>query len=459
MASVVSARHREHIRRGNAKRLDSHCTAPSERKAPVDARRLKAHDLADRARITVNDGCYTVPSQSGNGSYTVILDESGALCDCPDFELRGQPGKPCKHIMACRLYRDRQARGAEQDTENIRPSAKVPRKTYGQKWDLYNAAQCNEGLHFGELLADLCQTIEEPARTGRGRKPVPLADQVYAAVLKVYSLFSARRFMDDLRPAIERGHISREMCFNSVLKALENPDLSPILERLIQVSSLPMRVVETTFAPDSSGFCTSKFIRWYDVKYGVTRDKAVWVKAHLMTGVKTNIVTAVFIGDKDDADSPQFPKLLEDTAKGFVVKEVDADKAYTTAEHFEALDRLNGTLYAPFKSNATGAAGGIFQKMYHKFMAEREDFLKHYHQRSNVESTFSAIKRKFGDNIRSKTDVAMKNEALCKILAHNICVCIMEWYTLGIEPFFGNEEPEEESPRVLRFPGQTAACT
>src|SRR5207249_9650535 len=97
------------------------------------------------------------------------------------------------------------------------------------------------------------------------------------------------------------------------------------------------------------------------------------------------------------------------------VKEIDADKAYTTVDNFNAVDAVGGTLYAPFKTNMTGAAGGIFEKMYHYFVYKREEFLNHYHQRSNVESTFSAIKRKFGDSVRSKTDTAMTNEVLCKI--------------------------------------------
>src|SRR5207245_659028 len=101
---------------------------------------------------------------------------------------------------------------------------------------------------------------------------------------------------------------------------------TPILHQLIRQSSLPMRTVETTFAPDSSGFCTSRFTRWFDVKYGVTREKAEWVKVHLMTGTKTNIVTAVEILDKDAADSPQLPKLLNTTAAAFTIGEVDADK-------------------------------------------------------------------------------------------------------------------------------------
>jgi hypothetical protein len=42
----------------------------------------------------------------------------------------------------------------------------------------------------------------------------------------------------------------------------------------------------------------------------------------------------------------------------------------------------------------------------------------------------------FGDAVRSKTDTAMVNEALCKLLAHNLCVLIQEEHELGIESVF-----------------------
>jgi len=48
------------------------------------------------------------------------------------------------------------------------------------------------------------------------------------------------------------------------------------------------------------------------------------------------------------------------------------------------------------------------------------------------------IKRKFGDSLRSKGDIAMTNEALCKILCHNLVVLIHEMYELGIDPTFWN---------------------
>jgi len=48
------------------------------------------------------------------------------------------------------------------------------------------------------------------------------------------------------------------------------------------------------------------------------------------------------------------------------------------------------------------------------------------------------MKREFDDGLRSKTDVAMINETLCKILCHNLVVLIHETRELGIEPVFWN---------------------
>lgn len=46
------------------------------------------------------------------------------------------------------------------------------------------------------------------------------------------------------------------------------------------------------------------------------------------------------------------------------------------------------------------------------------------------------MKRKFGDSLRSKTDTAMTNETLCKVLCHNLVVLIHAMYELGIDPMF-----------------------
>ena len=45
------------------------------------------------------------------------------------------------------------------------------------------------------------------------------------------------------------------------------------------------------------------------------------------------------------------------------------------------------------------------------------------------------------------TNVAMTNEVLRKILAHNICCLIQEQHELGIDPVFWPEESEKARRR------------
>ena len=74
--------------------------------------------------------------------------------------------------------------------------------------------------------------------------------------------------------------------------------------------------------------------------------------------------------------------------------------------------------------------------MYHYFSFNQEDFMKRYHKRSNVETRFHMIKSKFGDALRGRTKTAQINEALCKVLCHNICCLIQSMYGLSLKPKF-----------------------
>ena len=190
-------------------------------------------------------------------------------------------------------------------------------------------------------------------------------------------------------------------------------------------SSLPLKSVESDFAVDSTGFATSRFRRWFDIKYGKFVKEHDWVKVHFICGVKTNVVTAVEIRDKDAADSPKFAPLFKKTTEQFTVKECSADKAYSSKEN-----------------NRVGGRSG--RCPIHHLQEERdrrcrrrlrEDVSLLQLEPRRIPSAVitsgrtsnrpsNMIKAKFGDSVRSKTNVAMKNEALCKILCHNICCLI-----------------------------------
>jgi len=408
----------------------------------MDVREQRGKEIAASGvvRKTAKDLIWQVPAQSRNGYYRVDLAGENPVCDCPDFELRN---KACKHIFAVAytVVSEQNPDGSTTVTETVVVTA-TKRKTYPQNWKAYNAAQTNEQDKFQALLRDLCKGVPSPEHKN-GRPPLPLSDAIFNIVYKTYSTISQRRFMSDLREAHGRGHIAKLPHFNSISNYLENEKLTPILRNLIMQSSLPLKSVEVDFAVDSSGFTTSRFTRWFDVKYGKPRAEHHWVKVHLMCGVKTNIVTAVEVGEPFSGDSPFFPPMVKTTAQNFAIAEVSADKAYDSIKCVESVVETKGQPYIALRATATGGVGGAYREMFHYFQFKRDEFLAHYHKRSNVESTFSMIKRKFGDFLRSKTDIAMTNETLCKILAHNIVVLIHEMHELGIDRVFW-QEPDKQ---------------
>ncbi|HYX29844.1 MAG TPA: transposase [Pyrinomonadaceae bacterium] len=406
----------------------------------MDNREQKGLQIAATKKLTRRGNKWFVPSESSPRaeSYEVNPDPRNPECNCPDHEFRQLK---CKHIFAVEftIKREQTSDGATIETRTL----KVTRQTYPQNWPAYNAAQVTEKADFQSLLYELCRAVTEPEQR-RGRPRLSLADIIFSSTFKIYSTVSGRRFSTDLKEAKDKAYLTRLPHYNSVFRYLEADALTPYLYELITTSSLPLKSIESDFAVDSSGFSTGQFMRWIDVKYGKEEDRRMWLKVHLMCGVKTNIVTSVEVSDGYAHDYHYFKGLVNKTGEnGFKMKEVSADKAYLGGENLLTTLRHGAIPYIPFKSNSKpsalstyGAKSALWDRMIHFYNFHREEFLTHYHKRSNVETTFSMIKAKFGHRLRSKSLIAQTNEALCKVLCHNICVVIQSMHEFGVEPTF-----------------------
>jgi transposase len=413
----------------------------------MEIREQKGREIADRARITQEGNLYLVPSGSGKGKYKVRPDLP--YCSCPDFEFRRQP---CKHIFAVQVTIERTKTVViEAGKTTITETVKVTRKTYAQPdWPAYHRAQVNEKRLFLYLLNQLCQGVGSPAQYGAGRKRLPLEDMIFAMAYKVYSTISTRRFMTDLTDAKAKSYISNLPCYNSIINYFEMDMLTPYLQMLIEESSLPLASIEEDFAVDSSGLSTGVYQRWSEAKWGKVRtlfgekvpnevNRRDWLKIHITCGVKTNVVTAVEVTDAHASDHNYFKPLVETTAQNFTMRQVSGDKAYMSNTNLQAVVDASAMPYIPFKvsTKATDKKNsGLFKQMFHYFSYNQEKFMQSYHKRSNVESTFHMIKAKFGDALRSKTERAQINEALCKVLCHNIVVLISAMHELNLKPKF-----------------------
>ena len=397
-------------------------------------REQKGKIIAQTRAIKKLDDGFAVQSQNSKRFY--FVDNNGA-CNCPDCQINGTT--TCKHMFAVKYFLGIQK--ADGTTEKIR-------LTYGQAWHAYNQAQTSEVKQFEALLSDLLETIEEPERQGAGRPSLSLREQVFCSVKKVYSQMSSRRAKGLFDEAKEKALIKKSPYFNCVSALLNKEETTELLERLISLSAMPLKSVETQFAVDSSGFRTTRFSEYCRDKHGAEK-KHEYLKAHILCGTKTNVICSAKITEGDGADSPQLSPLVQNTNEsGFNVVELSADKAYNSINNFNTIREAGGFPYIPYRKGTaqtcrSGNRGKFWRRMYHYFQANQEEFSEHYHKRSNVETTFFMIKSKLGDCLKSKNFTAQKNELLCKLLAHNIIVLISEIYELGIAPQFAPFQEKE----------------
>jgi transposase len=395
-----------------------------------DARQARGLALVQtkRAKIKhVAGSRWLVPSATdASGGYVVDAEQNS--CSCPDHEDRGVK---CKHIWAILILR------SEVSLPDGATVIIEKRVTYRQDWPRYNAAQCEEKDRVQLLLRGLCDGIAQPEQTG-GRPRLPLGDVVYGAAMKVFGGMSGRRSTSDIRACEEKGLLSRAPSYNSMHRYLEREDLAPLLKTLVHESAAPLRAVETAFATDATGFATNTYARWFDEKYGQEKKCQRWIKLHAQVGTATHVIASVEATESTVGDAVMLTPLLKSSVeRGFNVKELSADKAYLSNDNLVAIEAAHAVPYIPFKSNSKGTGRtDAWRRLWHTFEARNEEFLVHYHKRSNVESAFSMVKRKFGASVRAKVLPAQINEVLLKCLCHNLSVLVHAIHELRIEPSF-----------------------
>lgn len=200
-----------------------------EKSYKLMTREERGLDIVKRFKIVKTPRGWRVPSTTNYGrSYLVTFNGHEPKCECPDCELKN---KKCKHIYAVEFYIKRQI-----DEEGKITEIRGVKVTYSQQWKAYDKSQTNEKLVFLRLLKDLCENIEQPTYNF-GRPTLPISDMLFASALKIYSTFSLRRFMSDLKIAKEMKLIDSLPCYASIGHFLQKEEITDILKDLIKMSS------------------------------------------------------------------------------------------------------------------------------------------------------------------------------------------------------------------------------
>ncbi len=312
------------------------------------------------------------------------------------------------------------------------------KEEYKQDWAKYNLAKTNEKRLFYELLKQLSTIIIEP-KSKIGRPSVPLKDLFFCAGLKLYSNYSGRKAVSDYKLAKQAGYIEKQPHFNT-LKDFLNCDVTyDLLKRLLTITAMPLRNMEDKYSLDSSGFGSYQFERWRRIKED-PRQHRNYLKGHILIGTRTNIICNCEITPGNFSDPKQAPKIILEANNNFKIKEFSADKAYSSKLIFRILESINVIPYIPFRKRTKETdEQDLWGRMYNEFKKNQNEWYRHYHIRSNVETTFSMIKRRFGEILLSKNYVSQRNELMMKFICHNIACLIQEIFERKIEIDFSKE--------------------
>ena len=209
-----------------------------------------------------------------------------------------------------------------------------------------------------------------------------------------------------------------------------------ILDKLIEESSKPLSAIEHDFATDATGIKTKLFSSWYSIRCQKEIRRKDHLTIHISTGVKSNIVTALNVEIKSGKDNEIFRKHVDKTAKNFKINEWSGDGRYWCKDNCRKINEVRAKPYFLVWKNWSGKSRGCmpWKLMNLESRNNPEEYGKHYHKRSNVESTNHSKKSLYGNKVYSRLPSARINEETLRWINYNIGVLNRAMYEWEINP-------------------------
>jgi hypothetical protein len=202
------------------------------------------------------------------------------------------------------------------------------------------------------------------------------------------------------------------------------PDYTAIHKR---INKMDIRVTGAAaksgiiLAVDSTGIKITNRGDWMRRKWG--RKRRGFLKIHVGVDVSTNQVLAVKITDEHSHDSRCLKYLARQSARFGRVEKLLGDGAYDSRKIFSFLDGKNIVPAIRVKRNSIPKSRGCYPRK-QAVISQLSDYHAwctsvSYGKRWAVESVFSAIKRMFGEEVRSRKKRNMMREIMLKISLYN----------------------------------------
>ena len=188
---------------------------------------------------------------------------------------------------------------------------------------------------------------------------------------------------------------------------------STLIGRLITSICKMLSPVPLQIGIDGTGFSLERASHYYCKRIDRTKPVKGFVKLNASSDLKSNLILSVRVRKHPSHETKDFIPLLKKITKR--VSLVCADKAYDSEKNHEFVrHKLLAESVIPLRIRQRKRLYGMYRKLLSKQFPE-----KLYGKRSNAESTFGALKRRFGSTLTSRTFRTQKTELMFRILAYN----------------------------------------
>jgi transposase len=173
-----------------------------------------------------------------------------------------------------------------------------------------------------------------------------------------------------------------------------------------------------SIAVDSTGVTLRHASTWFVARIGRHVKKKDHMKLHVIWNLDLSLIIDCRLTRGSRSDSPTFRLMLAPLRKLGVVL---GDKAYCCKKTITMIIERGGSPFLAFKKNVSGKGMNLWATQVRFATGPlRWAWMNIYHQRSRIESVFSAVKRRYGSHLRATTLSSRRRELFLRVLAYNV---------------------------------------
>ncbi len=172
---------------------------------------------------------------------------------------------------------------------------------------------------------------------------------------------------------------------------------------------------------DASGIRLVGRSIWYCIR---TREKILKKdcdKVHIAVSLCSLLIVNFRISNSRRNDSPYLRVMLKCFRQlGLVI----VDKGYSGKKNAEFVAEREGAFFSPFKKNVEPTGLNIWSYLFRLWKNFHSICNGIYHQRSKIEAVFSALKKRYGDQLYATRWYTRRREMAMRFIAYNVRIII-----------------------------------